>query len=252
MPNDESRTGKEEWFKTWFDTSYYHSLYQHRNEVEAKEFVHRMLQELDVPQGAEVMDLACGKGRHSITMFQAGMHVTGLDLSENSINHLQDKVEDGLEFYQWDMREPYRHEAFDYIFNLFTSFGYFDDVTDNLRVLQAVHFGLRSSGIFVMDYLNAAPLLPEQGTHEDEVSRDGYRFRTSKRIVDKQVVKSIEVEDKGEWHHFEERVQLFTLRDLEQMIEKAGMDLVQVYGSYHLDEYNEMESDRLILVVRKP
>jgi SAM-dependent methyltransferase len=252
MPNEEGIKGKEDWFKTWFDTVYYHSLYKHRNEVEAKEFIHRLLSELAVPSASEVMDLACGKGRHSITLFEAGLRVTGLDLSENSINHLQEQVKPGLAFHQWDMREPYRHEAFDYIFNLFTSFGYFDDVQDNLNVLRAVQFGLRPGGVFVMDYLNAAPLLDEKSTHEDEVARDGFRFKTSKRIVDKQVVKSIEVEDQGTWHHFEERVQLFTLSELEAMIDEVGMELIGTYGSYFLEEYVETGSDRLILLVRKP
>ncbi len=248
----EGRNRSEDWFKTWFDTVYYHSLYKHRNEVEAKEFILRLLEELDVPQGAEVMDLACGKGRHSVTLFEAGLQVTGLDLSENSINHLQDKVRPGLQFHQWDMREPYRYEAFDYIFNLFTSFGYFDDVQDNLKVLHAVEFGLRSGGIFVLDYLNAYPLIDEKSIHEELIERDGYLFRTSKRIVGKQVVKTIDIEDEGDKHHFEEKVQLFTLAEMESMINKAGMDLVQVYGSYQLDEYMDNESDRLILLARKP
>ena len=248
----EEGIAKEDWFKTWFDTVYYHSLYKHRNEVEAKEFILRLLKELEVSPGSDVMDLACGKGRHSLTMFEAGLHVTGLDLSENSIKHLQEKVRPGLEFQQWDMREPYRYKAFDFIFNLFTSFGYFDDVSDNLRVLQAVEFGLRSGGVFVMDYLNAAPLLDEERTKEDEIERDGYRFKTSKRIVNRQVVKSIEVEDDGSWYHFEERVQLFVLADIEKMLQKAGLELIQCYGSYTLEEYDEQLSDRLILIARKP
>ena len=103
-----------------------------------------------------------------------------------------------------------------------------------------------------MDYLNAAPLLGKKSTHEDMVVRDGFIFRTSKRILDKKVVKSIDVEDDGVTHYFEERVQLFTLAEMEVMVDKAGMDLVQVYGSYHMDEYIDDESDRLILLARKP
>jgi len=61
----------EDWFKTWFDTKYYHSLYEHRDDNEAVYFIERLIEHLNLNRGADVMDLACGKGRHSITLFDA-------------------------------------------------------------------------------------------------------------------------------------------------------------------------------------
>lgn len=242
---------KSDWFKTWFDTKYYHSLYQHRSDTEAAFFIARLIDEIQLPRGGEVMDLACGKGRHSLTLFDAGFRVTGLDLSENSISHLKSREQEGLEFHQWDMRERFRESAFDGVFNLFTSFGYFDSMEDDLRVIDAIHFGLKPGGTLILDYLNASPLL-DLRTHEDEeIHRDGYVFQTSKRILKDKVVKEIQVRDGDQTHHFQESVQLLTLTDFKSMFDQVGMRLEKVYGDYQLGTYTPEDSPRLIMQATK-
>jgi len=76
---------QKEWFEDWFDTNYYHVLYQNRNEEEARRFIHNLIDHLGIPKGVKVLDLACGKGRHSITLNDLGYDVLGEDLSPNSI-----------------------------------------------------------------------------------------------------------------------------------------------------------------------
>ena len=80
---------KKEWFEEWFDTSYYHTLYKHRNDEEAAQFIERIVAELPLKTGAHVLDLACGKGRHSITLNKLGFNVLGVDLAANSIDKAQ-------------------------------------------------------------------------------------------------------------------------------------------------------------------
>src|SRR5690554_6977454 len=82
---------KEEWFKTWFDTSYYHILYQNRDFEEAERFITNLLDYLKLPGSANCLDLACGKGRHAVYLNKKGLKVTGLDLSENSISEADRK-----------------------------------------------------------------------------------------------------------------------------------------------------------------
>ena len=74
-----------DWFKAWFNTPYYHTLYKNRDNSEAKAFIENMIDYLHLEKGAKVMDLACGKGRHSITLNENGLDVVGLDLSDESI-----------------------------------------------------------------------------------------------------------------------------------------------------------------------
>ncbi len=74
------------WFAKWFDTKYYHILYKDRDYQEARMFIDNITSYLNLPEKAKVLDLACGKGRHSIYLNKLGFDVVGADLSENSIN----------------------------------------------------------------------------------------------------------------------------------------------------------------------
>ena len=122
------------WFASWFDTPYYHILYKDRNYREAQIFMDNLTHYLNLPEHAKVLDLACGKGRHSIYLNQLGFRVLGVDLSENSIEIANKNANDTLNFKVHDMREPIK-EQFDAVFNLFTSFGYFENDDDNLKIL---------------------------------------------------------------------------------------------------------------------
>ena len=59
-----------EWFKNWFDSPYYHILYKKRDSIEAKFFIDNLINFLQVPNNSKIIDIACGKGRHSIYLEQ--------------------------------------------------------------------------------------------------------------------------------------------------------------------------------------
>ena len=72
-------TIKKKWFQSWFDTSYYHTLYKHRDDKEAQMFMKNLVRHLEIDSDQHILDLACGKGRHSIFLNQLGFNVTGVD-----------------------------------------------------------------------------------------------------------------------------------------------------------------------------
>ena len=89
---------KNEWFKDWFNTSYYHTLYKNRDDKEAERFVKNLVNFTKLPLKSKILDLACGKGRHSITLNRLGMDVIGVDLSILWIIRILDNVANvGLE-----------------------------------------------------------------------------------------------------------------------------------------------------------
>ena len=143
----------ENWFASWFDTPYYHILYKERNYREAQIFMDNLTHYLNLPEKAKVLDLACGKGRHSIYLNQLGYEVVGADLSENSIAEANKNQNKTLHFQVHDMRETFE-DKFDAIFNLFTSFGYFENDEDNLTTLKAMKESLTEHGFAVIDFMN--------------------------------------------------------------------------------------------------
>jgi cyclopropane fatty-acyl-phospholipid synthase-like methyltransferase len=88
----------QDWFATWFNSKYYHTLYKDRNLQEAEVFVDTLVSHLALPHGARALDLACGKGRHSLHLKQKGFEVIGVDLSDESIAEAKLHEQDGLDF----------------------------------------------------------------------------------------------------------------------------------------------------------
>lgn len=241
----------KEWFATWFDTAYYHLLYRNRNEVEARQFIDALLRFLHPAAGARCIDVACGKGRHSRYLHAQGYDVTGIDLSANSISlaNASVKGDDGIRFFQHDIRDPFPVHEQDFAFNLFTSFGYFNNDTEHKQALQNIHDCLKNGGQFVMDYLNTTEVIASL-KRTDEKSVDGVHFSIQRYLEEPSIVKSIDVTDGSDTHHFEERVRAFSKADLCTLLEQVGFTIKEVFGNYQLDAYDE-QSARVIIIAEK-
>lgn len=241
---------EDEWFKNWFDTPHYHILYQERDYSEAEYFINNLLSHLDIPVGSKCLDLACGKGRHSIYLNKKGLNVTGLDLSEYNITKAKKYENDTLHFDVHDMREVYKENKFNYVFNLFTSFGYFDDVEDNQKTLDAVNKMLKPEGKFVIDFMNAYHVIHHL-VKEEKKTLDGIDFNLSRKYDGKYITKDIEFKDKGKRYFFQERVQAIKKDEFEILLAKSGFEILDVFGNFSLEPYDKVKSDRLIIIAEK-
>ena len=250
MPEDSKLTAldTQNWFASWFDTPYYHILYKERNYREAQIFMDNLTHYLNLPEKAKVLDLACGKGRHSIYLNQLGFNVIGADLSENSIAEASKNGNNNLHFQVHDMREKFE-DKFDAIFNLFTSFGYFEDDADNLKTLKAIKESLTEHGFAVIDFMNVhhviANLVPEEVK-----TVDGIDFHIQRYVKDGHIYKEISFKDQGNDFHYTEKVQALTLQDFEAMMEEAGIYLLDIFGDYKLKKFHKTESERLIMIFK--
>lgn len=239
------------WFENWFDSPYYHLLYGHRDETEADAFIARLVEFLHPVPGARALDLACGKGRHAVALHRCGLDVTGIDLSEKSIEAAKTLETEGLSFFVHDMRHPFMVNYFDITFNLFTSFGYFETERDDVLVIKAVKTGLKTKGVFVIDFLNAAVVEESvKANPSGTVESGGVTFRWEKRVEEKRVVKDIAVVDGDKTVHFTERVQLLTLADFQRLL-GPYFSIENTFGDYNLGTFDPRKSPRLILIARK-
>jgi SAM-dependent methyltransferase len=246
--SENSNSKTENWFASWFDTPYYHILYKDRNYREAQIFMDNLTHYLNLPEHAKVLDLACGKGRHSIYLNQLGFTVLGVDLSENSIEIASKNANETLHFLIHDMREPFE-ENFDAVFNLFTSFGYFDNDEDNLKTLIAIKESLSDYGFAVIDFMNV-PFVLDNLIAEETKTVDEIDFHLKRYLKDGFIIKEIDFEDKGEKFHYEEKVRALTLDDFTKMMDEAGIFLLDTFGDYKLKKYHKNTSERLIMIFK--
>ena len=238
----------EKWYSSWFDTPYYHILYKERNYREAQVFMDNLTHYLNLPEKATVLDLACGKGRHSIYLNQLGFTVLGADLSENSIAEANKNANETLHFKVHDMREPFE-EKFDAIFNLFTSFGYFENDDDNLTTLKAIKESLSDYGFAVIDFMNVFQVI-ETLVPEEIKTMEGIDFHIKRYLKENHIYKESDFEDQGQKFHFTEKVKALTLKDFEDLMEEAGIYLLDIFGDYKLKKFHKTESERLIMIFK--
>ncbi|MGB0882418.1 MAG: class I SAM-dependent methyltransferase [Vicingaceae bacterium] len=241
---------KTEWFEDWFDSPFYHILYKNRDENEAKTFISNLVNHLNPNKSAVFVDVACGKGRHAMYLNSLGHIVDGFDLSENSITQAQLKETDTLHFYTNDIRTPLKKEHYDFAFNLFTSFGYFDDENDNQKAINAIADSLKSSGTLVLDFMNSNKVINSLvKTELKEI--DGINFNIKRSYINQHIIKDINFEANNKNYHFQEKVKAISLSDFKRYFEKANLSIDCIFGDYSLNEFCVENSDRLIFIATK-
>ncbi len=238
---------KADWFSSWFDTPYYHILYKDRDDTDARIFMQNITTYLKLQNNTHILDLACGKGRHSVFLNSLGYRVTGLDLSENNIIEASKKSNALLNFAVHDMRDTFT-EKYDAIFNLFTSFGYFEDDAEDIKVLQNIKNGLAQNGIAVIDFLNVITV--EKNLVESEVkSIDGIDFYIRKKIENGFIIKEITFTNQEKEYSFYERVKYLDVNKFTKYLKESDLEILHTFGDYNLSPFDANSSKRLIFVV---
>lgn len=238
----------KQWYASWFDTPYYHILYKDRDYAEAQVFMDNLTSYLNIPEKGKILDLACGKGRHSVYLNKLGFNVTGVDLSEQSIAYAKQFENDTLQFEVHDMSKPY-NDTFDAVFNLFTSFGYFEDDICNLHTIKSIKEELNSSGFGVIDFMNVDYVVNNL-VPQNTKTVEGIDFLQKRRLENGYIVKDIHFNHNGIVYSYQERVKAFRLKDFQELFDKANVTLLDIFGDYSLNKYHPESSERLIMIFK--
>ena len=242
-----------EWFKSWFDSKYYHILYKNRNTQEAHFLIKNLVNLLIPDKNSLFLDLGCGSGRHSIELNKMGYKVDGIDLSTKSLEIAKPFENSRLKFIRADFRKLDFENKYDFILNLFTSFGYFDKENEHAQVFKQIFKSLKNNGHFVIDFLNTKKAVknisktnPQQTIHIDNIE-----FRIKKSYDKNFIYKNIEIVDSGKKISFSEKVKIITLDKFLKYFDGLNIHLEHQFGDYKLSNFDENNSDRLILIFKK-
>jgi SAM-dependent methyltransferase len=237
-----------EWYEVAFDRLY-PVLYPHRDDEEARRAAASFGALLD--ERDPVLDLACGNGRYMDAFAGAGRSMVGLDLSPYLLGRAAGSPSRRGRLVQGDMRAlPFRDACFGGVVNMFTSFGYFDDDAENRSVLGEVARVLRGAGVFLIDFINAGPVLSAPLGRSRRES-GGYTIDEDRALTPdrRQLVKHVCVARRSDAFHieYEERVRLFTPDQLRAMLGGAGLDVTEVFGDYDGGAFDPTQSPRVIM-----
>jgi SAM-dependent methyltransferase len=220
----------------------------------AEEEVANIISLLKVSPRASILDLCCGPGRHSLQLARTGFSVTGVDRTTTYLQEARKQAEkEGLdiEFIRDDMRDFCRPNTFDVAINLFTSFGYFEDLNDDKKVVTNAYRSLRESGVFLIDTMGKEVLArifrerdwdEENGVlvlQERKVSRD-WSWIENRWIM---------VKD-GKADEYKVSHRLYSATELAALLKDCGFTAVDAYGDMTGAPYDH-KAKRLVVVAHK-
>lgn len=241
-----------DWFEEWFDSPLYEKLYSNRDEEEARQLIAFLEQTMSLNECSSILDLGCGRGRHSINLAQKGYQVKGIDLSTEAIKTAVSKANDlgldNVDFEVRDMRNPLS-QKFDAIVNLFTTFGYFKQDDENALVLDSVVKMLKQEGIFVLDYLNAEKVKRSYEPEEEGEFHD-IHYKIKRYVENGAIHKDIVFSGNGlsSSRSYSERVKLYNLEWFKSEMAKRNLQILNVNGDYQGSDFDPESSPRLLII----
>jgi SAM-dependent methyltransferase len=246
------RTKQDKWFTKWFSTQDYLDLYKHRDTRDAAKILKLLFSNVSIPKGTKILDLACGNGRHSLLIARKGYNVTGIDLSRYLIGKAKKKLKDEysgsrdrLSFEIGDMRRIVHKNEFGLVVNIFTSFGYFEKHSDNVKVIKSISAALKKNGWFLFDFLNRDYLVKHIVPFD--IKKENKRIIVQLRnIADGFVEKNIFI-----LKNDKEKIRLYSLIDFRHMFSANKLKIVRVFGNYDGAKFIKSKSERLILLAQK-
>ena len=245
------------WYTEFFNEDY-PLIYRERLSQDATERESAFaVRALGLQKGDRVLDLACGHGRHAVTLAQRGMVVTGQDLNDDYLQMAQeDAAQAGIEIetVHSDMRDIPFSDEFDAVINMFTAFGYFDSDAEDLRVLQAVANALKDGGKLLVDTINREWVLSNYVQNDWHTDDDGNTFLehrefdlvTGRNRVTFSIVTADGTRRESPGHD----VRLYTLTELVRLLDAAGLRPSAAYGDYDGAQY-AINTPRMIVVATK-
>lgn len=244
------------WYENFFDDWYLKYWVQWITAETTTEDADSIERFLELKPNSKVLDLCCGQGRHSLELGRRGYNVVGLDLSETLLTESRRLVQQQklqVEFLLGDMRQiPFENE-FDGIFNFYTAFGYFEKDQDNQAVLDAVGRALKPGGRFLLDYPCLEGRMGGWKTQRFIEFDDGtVLLHSLHHDVFNQTIKNeaLYITKDNQRHRTGFTLRHYYGRELRQCFEKAGMNVIAVYGDKQGGELTN-KNDRMLVLGQK-
>ena len=219
-----------------------------------QEEVTNIISLLKIHPSASVLDLCCGPGRHSLELARRGFFIIGVDRTQIYLKTARKQAETEalkVEFIQEDMRSFCKPNTFDVAINLFTSFGYFEDIKDDKKVITNVYLSLKNKGVFLIDIMGKevlARVFCERNWHEvdNNIVLEERKICKNWSWIDN---RWILIKD-GKKEEYKISHRIYSAVELTALLNECGFNSIDVYGDLIGEPYDHT-AKRLILVAHK-
>jgi len=229
-------------------------LFHERCLEKTQEEVTNIISLLKISPEAFVLDLCCGPGRHSLELARSGFSVVGVDRTKTYLEKARKQAEIErlkVEFIQKDIRSFCKPNTFDVVINIFTSFGYFEDINDDRQVITNVYRSLKNRGTFLIDIMGKEVLA------RIFQKRDWYEVNDTIVLEERKVCKNwswienrwIMIKD-GKVEEYKISHRLYSAVELIALLNDCGFNAIDVYGDLAGAPYDHA-AKRLVLVAHK-
>ena len=243
------------WWASYFDAQYlkeYEPLFTFERD---RRDVARLLDVLELPSGARILDVPCGQGRHAHLLAEAGFDVDGLDYSRDLLALAKQRgTGRTLRYTRGDMRTlPAKWTGrFDAVLNLFTSFGFFVDPSDDLRVIVEFARVLKPGGRLFWHGGSRDGVMARFLSRDWWQTEDGTMIghqRSFDALSGVLTVESTWSGKKGSGRR-EHRIRLYTATRIAELCATAGMTVEAAYDGW-TDRPLKRSSSEMLLVATK-
>jgi SAM-dependent methyltransferase len=238
-----------DWWRDYFGADFFALHVDLFPEELSRREVAGMLELLELPVGARVLDVPCGWGRHSVLLAEQGYDVVGADLSFDLLT----RAFVGPLYAAADVRvQPFADASFDAVLNVFTSLGLFLDDAEDLRALREAYRLLKPGGRFLLESMHRDDVIAEYADRDRWTLPDGTEVRVRRRF---DPVRGISHE-RLQWRRGEEKgrkqhaLRLRTATDIAALLEQAGFDDVAYYGDWDGRPFSHRDSSLIALATK--
>jgi SAM-dependent methyltransferase len=244
-----------DWWRTYFDGEYLREFEPLFDLERDRREVARLIELLELPVGARILDCPCGQGRHAHLLAEAGFAVDGVDFSQDLLERAKERgSSDRPKYTRADMRSlPDQWTGrFDAVVNVFTSFGFFAEPADDVRVIEEFARVLRPGGVLVWHGASRDGVSARFLKRDWWRTSDGTLVGQERRFDPLAGVLDVETEwagpsGSGQKAH---RIRLYTATRLAELCRDAGLIVEAAYGAWSKRPLRRNSSE-MLLVARK-
>jgi D-alanine-D-alanine ligase len=244
------------WWDGYFDQAFVDIYRDFLTPERTEREVQGLREMVPLPPDAEVLDLACGWGRHSVALARAGFRVTGLDWSDTLLARARKRAAAAdvpVEFVQSDMREIPWTARFDAVLSLYSSLGYFLSDDEDLRVLRGARDALKPGGVFVLETMHRDHIVggfAERDWWETDGGATVWVEREFDAIegVSREWTRWSKGDKRGEKYH---ELRIRTATEWDRLLRTAGFVPIDWWGDWELAPFIHSSEDLIVVCERR-